>query len=102
MAKYLSRINDSTGKIKGGDKPSKAGKEITIPRTSSFIVSQRKILRSLMLMMADGDAVQYKELFKFAVSDFLTKADQFTLKMQAQIRHNEKKRMNNLQNKFRK
>ena len=39
------------------------------------------------MMMADGDAVAYKELFKFAVSDFLTKADQFTMIAQQRMEH---------------
>jgi hypothetical protein len=37
-------------------------------------------------MMADGDAVAYKELFKFAVADFLTKADQFTMMIEQRLK----------------
>lgn len=84
MAKYIARINDTAKSPQGAVRNSKT---ITVPKVSSLIVAQKKGLRKLVMMMADGDAVAYKELFKFAVSDFLTKADQFTMIAQQRMEH---------------
>lgn len=92
MAKYLSRIYDKPKPAQGTDKNAKG---IVVPKTSSYIISQRKGIRTLVMMMAEGDALQYKELFKFAVSDFLTKADQFTLAVEQRIKQHRQQQSQN-------